>query len=259
LTYLTDDINACAELVQKGDPDRFLAVMSARPEQRAPLFILYAFNLEVARAAWASQEPMVGQMRLQFWRDVVETATGTDQARAHEVVRPLTQLIREKQLDTKALDGLISARWWDLNKEGFDSEAAFQSHLDAISGGLMWLAAQALGADNAQEEPLRKLGTIHGLTTWFQAVPELEKRGCQPLYDGRTEVVKHLAQSALHELSTIRVPRAPWRAALRSSWQCKALLKQIIAQPGRVAQGAVALSEFQKKRSLFLKTLSGGY
>ena len=42
-------LNACAELVRQGDPDRFLATMAAPPEARAKLFPLYAFNLEVAR------------------------------------------------------------------------------------------------------------------------------------------------------------------------------------------------------------------
>ena len=43
-------VAACAELVERGDPDRFRAVMAAPVEARAQLFPLYAFNLEVARA-----------------------------------------------------------------------------------------------------------------------------------------------------------------------------------------------------------------
>ncbi|WP_238321658.1 squalene/phytoene synthase family protein [Halocynthiibacter namhaensis] len=259
MTYLTDDINACAEMVQKGDPDRFMAVMSARPEQRAPLFILYAFNLEVARAAWASQEPMVGQMRLQFWRDVVESANSDAVPRAHEVARPLTLLIREKGLDASVLDDLIAARWWDLNKDPFADEIAFHAHIAATSGGLMRLAAKSLGAPDALMQDIGVIGNSHGIVTWFQAIPELESRGRQPLHDGRLETVRDLATTALHNLNAVHFARAPWCAALRSAWQTKAVLKQIKAQPERVAQGAVGLSEFHKKRSLFFKTLVGRY
>ncbi|MCB1349117.1 MAG: squalene/phytoene synthase family protein, partial [Maritimibacter sp.] len=62
---------ACADLVRRGDPDRFRAAMAAPVEARARLFPLYAFNLEVARAPWASSDPTVAKMRLQFWRDVL--------------------------------------------------------------------------------------------------------------------------------------------------------------------------------------------
>ena len=69
-------VAACAGLVERGDPDRFLAVMAAPPAARARLFPLYAFNLEVARAPWVTQEPMIAEMRLQWWRDAVEMLAG---------------------------------------------------------------------------------------------------------------------------------------------------------------------------------------
>jgi len=253
----TADINACAELVQKGDPDRFLAVMSVKPEQRAPLFVLYAFNLEVARAAWASQEAMVGQMRLQFWRDIVAQADENGSARYHEVGRPLAALIREKQLDTDALDQMITARWWDLNKDGFDTPDAFRAHIEVTSGNLMWLTAQALGAGDADRTLAQTWGYAQGLAAWFQAVPELEKRGCRPLYDGRPTAIAELAQAALTDLKTAKPPRAPWTMALRTAWQAEPLLKLAAKEPQRVADGTLALSEFHKKRRLFIKTMTG--
>ncbi len=85
-----DPIAVCAEQVLKGDPDRFLAAMSGTVEERKRLFPLYAFNLEVARAPYMSQEPMVALIRLQFWRDVVMGAVdgdrGTAPRRCHTAV-----------------------------------------------------------------------------------------------------------------------------------------------------------------------------
>ncbi len=82
-------IAACAALVERGDPDRFMAVMAAPVPARARLFPLYAFNLEVARAPWVTQEPMIAEMRLQWWRDTVEALACGGPVRAHEVVAPL--------------------------------------------------------------------------------------------------------------------------------------------------------------------------
>jgi phytoene/squalene synthetase len=67
-------LEACAALVERSDPDRFRVAMAAPPAAREVLFPLYAFNLEVARAPWATREPMLAEMRLQWWRDQVEAA-----------------------------------------------------------------------------------------------------------------------------------------------------------------------------------------
>ena len=64
-------LQACADLVQRGDPDRFAAAMAAPVAARKVLFPLYAFNLEVARAPWVTEEPMIAEMRLQWWRDAL--------------------------------------------------------------------------------------------------------------------------------------------------------------------------------------------
>ncbi|MFM2390434.1 MAG: hypothetical protein RLZZ437_1989, partial [Pseudomonadota bacterium] len=97
-------VDACAAIVQRGDPDRFAAVMAAPRQARAPLLVLYAFNLEVARAPWVAKEPMIAEMRLQWWRDVLEGPR-----RAHEVAGPLHDLIAEKGLAVDVLDRLVAA------------------------------------------------------------------------------------------------------------------------------------------------------
>ncbi|MEM7645152.1 MAG: squalene/phytoene synthase family protein, partial [Pseudomonadota bacterium] len=90
------DIAACADLVQRGDPARFRAVMAAPLGLRRMLFPLYAFNIEVARAPWVTQEPMIAEMRLQWWRDALEEIGAGGAVRRHEVVTPLAQILDGK-------------------------------------------------------------------------------------------------------------------------------------------------------------------
>jgi hypothetical protein len=73
---------------------------------RAPLFALYAFNLEVARAPWVTQEAMIAEMRLQWWRDTVEELGGPGPVRAHEVVAPLAEVVRDRHLSLAVMDRL---------------------------------------------------------------------------------------------------------------------------------------------------------
>ena len=147
-------LDACAGLVERGDPDRFAAVMAAQVADRARLLPLYAFNLEVARAPWVTREPLIAEMRLQWWRDVV----AEDAPRAHEVAGPLHALIRQAGLPVPVLDALIAARRWDIQTDAFADRAAFDGYLQATAGGLMWLAARATGASDQVEPAARDLG-----------------------------------------------------------------------------------------------------
>ena len=58
-------IQNLAEKLQQGDPDRFLAVMSMPVKYRETAFVIYAFNLEIARIPYLTSEPMIAQMRLE--------------------------------------------------------------------------------------------------------------------------------------------------------------------------------------------------
>ncbi len=62
----------CEQLVREADKDRFLATLFAPAARRPALFALYAFNAEIARVRDIAREPMPGEIRLQWWREVVE-------------------------------------------------------------------------------------------------------------------------------------------------------------------------------------------
>jgi phytoene/squalene synthetase len=242
-------VAACAEIVQRGDPDRFAAVMAAPLAARERLFPLYAFNLEVARAPWVSKEPMIGEMRLQWWRDVVAEPA----PRAHEVAGPFHALIGGAGLPLAVIDRLIEARIHDVYGEPFADQAAFETYLDDTAGGLMWLASKACGGSD--EAGARSLGWALGLANYLRAAPELEARGRQPLVDGRPEAVRALAETGLQRLAAARggVPKA---AAL-AAWQAGGLLRQVVNTPSLVADGAMGLSEFARRGGLVWAALTG--
>jgi phytoene synthase len=228
-------LQACADLVARGDPDRFRATMATPPEARAVLFPLYAFNLEVSRAPWVTEEPMIAEMRLQFWRDVAEEIGQGARPRAHEVCAPLAAVVRAE--DAGLLDGLVAARRWDIYKDAFEDAAHFERYLDATGGNLDWVAARALGAPDGAERAVRDAAWAAALARFLVAVPELEARGRIPLVDGRVEAVVGLGGTRGWNGSRVRararahVPGAAGRA-LFSGWQAEALLHQAADRSG---------------------------
>lgn len=251
-------LEACAALVERGDPDRFVATMAAPPAARARLWPLYAFNLEVARAPWVTKEPMIAEMRLQWWRDVVAEPN----ARAHEVAGPLHSLIRSASLPVAVLDRLIAARHWDVHPEPFSDRAAFDTYLDDTAGGLMWLAARALGAPAAAEASVRAFGWATGLANYLRAVPDLESRGRKPLVDGRPQAVRDLATQGLTRISSARAGKpliGTGLPALLAGWQTAALLRQVQRDPLAVAGNRMGLSEFSRRGRLLWQTATGRF
>lgn len=251
-------VEACAALVERGDPDRFAAVMAAPVAARPRLWPLYAFNLEVARAPWVTKEPMIAEMRLQWWRDVV----ADPHPRAHPVAGPLHSLILAANLPAEVLDGLIAARRWDVYRDAFADRAAFDAYLEATAGGLMWLAARALGAPAAAEIPVRAHGWATGLANFLRAVPDLEQRGRLPLVDGRPEAMRALATDGLEMIAQARSGRqqiGSGAPALLAGWQTHALLRQVQADPMVVAEGRMALSEFSRRGRLAWQTFTGRF
>lgn len=245
-------LDGCAELLQRGDPDRFAAAMAAAAQHRARLLPLYAFNLEVARAPWVSKEPMIAEMRLQWWRDVV----AEPQPRAHEVAGPFNGVIQQAALPLTVLDRLIVARLHDAWAEPFADSAAFDCYLDDTAGGLMWLASIACGGTD--EAAARHLGWAQGLANYLRAVPELEARGRFPLPDGRPDAVRKLAEAGLDRLRQARAGKVAPAAAL-AAWQTGSLLKQAARDPLAVADGRLELSEFSRRGRLLWQALTQRY
>jgi phytoene/squalene synthetase len=253
---------ACAEMVRASDPDRFAATTAAPPEARARLWPLYAFNLEIARAAWVSPEPMICRMRLQWWIDTV-LAMPEAPAKAHEVAAPLHALVRETGLPVALLAGMAEAREWDTGREPFAGRAGFDAYLDATAGNLMWAAARALSAPPSAETAVRDFAFASGLANWFCATAELASRGRQPLPDASPDGIAALGRDGLGRLARARAARSaiPREAApaLFPGWQARGLLVQATREPDRVLSGRLGLSEFRKRGGLLLRAVTGRF
>ncbi|MBV7393688.1 squalene/phytoene synthase family protein [Mameliella sediminis] len=245
------DLHSCAQIVEKGDPERFAAAMAAPVEARAVLMPLYAFNVEVARAPWVTQEPMIARMRLQWWLDALDEIEAGGFVRRHEVVTPLAQGLAG--VDLSGLRAAVDAREMDLERAPFADEAALMAYLDATAGELALAGVAALGVGPQHRGAVLAHARAAALARYLQAVPELEARGKLPLPDGRPEALAALAQARLAELRGqpglrgLRRQLGVAGAALREFAQARSLLEIVARDPAAVAEGRVTLSEFQRR------------
>src|SRR5437764_85522 len=140
-----DRLSPVAALVRRHDRDRFQTVLFAPAARREALFALYAFNYEIARVRETVTEPMLGRIRLQWWRENIAAAFEGGALRRHPVVEPLTATIRQFLLTREHFDRLIDARESDLESEPPASLTALEDYAEATSSRLVYLALEALG------------------------------------------------------------------------------------------------------------------
>jgi phytoene synthase len=83
------ELSPVATLVRQLDPDLFHAALFAPEPARERLMVLYAYDIELSKAAMRSAEPLIARMRLQWWRDLVAGIGAGEPPRQHEVAGPL--------------------------------------------------------------------------------------------------------------------------------------------------------------------------
>ena len=142
------DAAHCENLVRAGDKDRWLASLFAPAERRPYLHALYAFNLEVARVRELAREPMAGEIRLQWWREVI-AGTRPGEAAAHPVAATLLETVARFGLSSETLADLIEARAFDLYDDPMPTLAALAAYGRRTASGLIELAAQVLDRAHA--------------------------------------------------------------------------------------------------------------
>jgi phytoene synthase len=169
---------AAEALVSAGDRDRFLAALFAPEATRKRLLALYAFNLEIARVREIVSDPMPGEVRFQWWRDVL-LGTARGEAQANPIARALLETIAACRLPVKALTDLIEARIFDLYDDPMPTLNDLEGYCGETSSALIQLGTIALsGGDDPQcYDAAGHAGVAYALTGLLRALPFHASRG----------------------------------------------------------------------------------
>lgn len=145
---LSADYRACRTLVRAEDRDRYISVLFAPAAKRKHLFALHAFNAEIARVPEQVREPMMGELRLQWWRDAVDGHAAGDASR-NPVANALIDTIKNCNLSRAYVHELLDARAFDFYSEPMQSLERLETYLDSTSVSLLRLALQILDGEKA--------------------------------------------------------------------------------------------------------------
>jgi len=155
------------------DPDRLRAAVFADKEGRERLQLLYAFHYELAKVPELVSEPMIGQIRYQWWRDAIAEIYEVKPVRQHEIATPLDKVLTEYDVPRFWLDRLIDGRERDLDPRPFATLEEAKDYCRQTSGVLMQIAVKLLGAE--PDEAVMAAGEAWGLTGLARAYGHYHK------------------------------------------------------------------------------------
>lgn len=174
----------CAALVRDHDFDRYAATLFVGAEPRRALLALAAFNVEITRIPELVTQPLAGEIRLQWWSDLLD-GTAHGGVAGNPVAAELIWAIGAYRLPTAPLSRLIEARHFDLYNDPMPDLAALQDYLDATVAGLLHLGATILAVDAGNEERVGGTNVAHaahhaavviGMTRLIAALPRHASR-----------------------------------------------------------------------------------
>lgn len=173
---MQDAFAHCEGLVRAADRDRFLTTLFAPAEHRPALLALYAFNLEIARVREVVHEPLAGEIRLQWWSDVLDGEERGEVA-AHPVAAALLASAARYRLGPERLKALLAARRFDLDNRPMRSLADLEAYAEGASAGLIALAAQVLVGGFDIGALSHHAGLAHAFAGLLAALPMHAARG----------------------------------------------------------------------------------
>jgi 15-cis-phytoene synthase len=161
------DYTYCEAQLRRNDPDRWLASLFLPSALRPHVIALYAFSDEIARVRAHVSEPLLGEIRFQYWRDVLTGERGADAP----VAAALVDTVERFRLPREKLISLIDARLFDLYDAPMPSIAALESYAAATAGTLFQLAAFILDPGADVTAASRHAGIAYAVTGLLRGLP----------------------------------------------------------------------------------------
>lgn len=169
---MTNDFDHATDSVRRYDKDRYLSALLAPEAHRAGLMALYAYGAEIARIRELVSEPLPGEVRLQWWRDLLK-GTEHGAAASNPVANALLQTITRYNLPKQGLVAMAEARIFDLYNDPMPNLNDLEGYAGETVSGLIQLACLVLndGKDPGTATAAGHAGVAYGLTGLMRALP----------------------------------------------------------------------------------------
>lgn len=162
--------------LRNADPDRYLSVLYAPQPVRDDLIALHAFNAEIASVRDRVSQPLPGEIRLQWWRDLIEGAGEPD---GSPLAEALLAAMETHGLPRDALANMLEARIFDLYDDPMPSVADLEGYAGETASALIQLASLVVAPGSASDYAIAAghAGCAQAIAGLLRSLPIHRARG----------------------------------------------------------------------------------
>ncbi len=272
----TDNYQHCLQFLRQSDFDRYLAVLYAPEDKRPALAALYAFNAEIARIRDVVHDALPGEVRLQWWRDLIN-GTEHGAVTGNPVAALLLQAIQDYQLPRSVFDAYCEARIFDLYNDVMPSRNDLEGYCGETACAILQMAAMILDADAAKSsaELSGHAGVAQAVSGLLRLLPLHRRRGqvyvpedmLQAVGVNAEQFIKGDDKQAMQRVVSVLTALArehyaafekqPMPASLKAAYLPVGLvpvvLKRAETKAEQVAEQGIDLSQF-RRQWIYLKS-----
>ena len=155
-------IEFCRTQFKEDEPERYFISLFAPKNVHASLWGIFAFNSELSRITNTVTEPMIGRIRLQWWRESLEKLE-ENKGRGHYILQSLQIPLALKKTTLSDLISLIDSREIEFEERGSCDIEKILKYADSTLGLLTELSAKISSCSPNDINWARKIGTSWGL------------------------------------------------------------------------------------------------
>ncbi|AQX22614.1 MULTISPECIES: phytoene/squalene synthase family protein [unclassified Bartonella] len=138
----------CLDILRNTDRDRYISVLFAPKQKRRALAALYAFNAEIARIRESVRDPLMGEIRLRWWRDSIANDEQQN-SESNPILNDLLKTITLFKLSKITFLHYCDARIFDLYNNPIATIHDLEAYCSKTASTILQLSCQILDFDVA--------------------------------------------------------------------------------------------------------------
>ncbi len=161
----------CMTLVKAEDYDRYLLSLFMPEEKQAGIWAIFAFNIEIAKTREQVSDPMLAEIRLQWWQNALNKLAD-DKTEDHPICQALAGAKKQGTVSFNLCTDMIKARQNDLSVATCSSLEQLINYTSATAGALHEFALRYLVSEPSIDtlKATRQSGTAWGLIGIVRAI-----------------------------------------------------------------------------------------
>lgn len=162
-----DKMSFVAQTLNQNARDLYLASLFLPADKREDIQTLWAFAAEMSTVRQRVSEPMPGEIRLQWWHDVLE-GKRDGEAASNPLAAALLGIVKKHNLPVVPLLRLIAARRFDLYDDPMPDQNQFEGYAGETQAILYQFAASILAGRLVDDQSIADCSGHLGVAATYQ-------------------------------------------------------------------------------------------